>query len=50
MPTRPTKPPSPNSRIDLSELQREDFAPVKAEKIGKGLAKLATLPKKKGKK
>ena len=50
MPTRPTKPLHPSSNINLAELKPEDFAPVKAAKIGKGLAKLATLPKKKGKK
>ena len=47
MPTRTTKPLHPSSNISLAELKAEDFAPVKAAKIGKGLAKLATLPKKK---
>jgi len=47
MPTRPTKLHHPSSNINLSELRPEDFAPVKAEKIGKGLAKLAKMPKKK---
>ena len=50
MPTRPTKPLYPSSNVNLAELKTEDFEPVKAAKLGKGLAKLATLPKKKGKK
>lgn len=33
--------------IDLSELKREDFAPVTPKRLGAGLAKLATAPKKK---
>ena len=45
MPTRPTEPLHPSSNIDLSELGTEDFAPVKAEKISKGLAKLAKKKK-----
>ncbi len=49
MPTRPTKPLHPSSKIDLSELKPEDLAQVKAAKIGAGLAKLAKLPKKKKK-
>lgn len=33
--------------IDLSELNREDFGPVTPDRLGKGIAKLATAPKKK---
>ena len=49
MPTRPTKPLHPSSSVNLTELKAEGFEPVKVEKIGKGLAKLAALPKKKKK-
>ena len=35
--------------IDLSELKREDFGPVSPARLGKGLAKLATAPKKRKK-
>ena len=50
MPPRPAKPLHPSSNINFGELKPEDFDPVKPSKIGKGLAKLATLPKKKKKK
>ena len=45
VPKPPTKNKSPSTKmeIDLTELKSEDFAPVKRERIGKGLAKLATL-------
>ena len=49
MPTRTTKPLHPSSNVNLAELKPEDFDPVNAAKIGKGLAKLAALPKKKKK-
>ena len=36
-----------DSDISFAELKREDFAPVTPKRLGAGLAKLATAPKKK---
>ena len=47
MPKQKTQPKRKSDKIDLSGLNPADFRPVSRETLGKGLVRLATVPKKK---